>query len=155
MHNIRLFASLFLLLSVSAFSQTTPESRGKNVSFRIARTACYGTCPVYTLTILKNCRMLLTAEENLKLNGTYQGKLSKTEMKRLAALFEEKKFFGFKDQYTSTLTDLPTTYLYFSNQAQDKTIKLYGNIPPELKSLATELEKLLDTQQWTKITGNE
>ena len=58
--------------------------------------------------------------------------------------FQPGNFFDFKEKYYSNAVDLPTTYLYFSDKGNNKTVVDYDGAPQELKYLEERIGKLLD-----------
>lgn len=83
--------------------------------------------------------------------GTYEASLNQGELQKIVQQFRDSKFFSFKNQYTGNVNDLPTTYLYFKDQLNEKTIQDYYNAPKELKDLEQVVESLIPTLQWKKI----
>lgn len=69
------------------------------------------------------------------MTGQYTGRLSRKELKQLRLAFEEAGFFSMEDEYVEPWTDLPTTWLYYSDGTRQKKIKDYSGAPEALKKL--------------------
>ncbi len=122
-----------------------------DILFSMKKTSCYGPCPVYEMKIYKNGFVKLTAEEHLDLKGEFYTKLPGSKVKTLVSKFEEAGFFEMEGQYTSIIKDLPTTWVYFSNEGRQKKIKDYDGAPESLRDLEKELSSLLESEDWKKL----
>jgi hypothetical protein len=112
------------------------------------KSSCYGPCPVYELKIYKNGYVKLTAEEHLDLQGEFYTKLPGSKVKALISKFKEAGFFEMESEYTSITKDLPTTWIYFSNEGRQKRIKDYDGAPESLRELEKELSSLIESEDW-------
>ncbi len=144
-----IFGVLVIAMLVSCVNT---KSQGSNdLVFEIEKTACFGECPVYTLSVYKDRAVILNAQQNLRLKGTYRSQLSDKRYQELVDLFMKHDFFSFKDRYTGEVTDLPTTFITFSHAGQSKKIMDYYRAPETLKSLESELHGLIDELSWTQM----
>ena len=97
----------------------------------IERTACYGTCPVYKLTIYQNGlvifqgRHLWNDDDSVDSSrmGLFNGSMSEQDMLKIGAKATELGFFQFEDIYSSSgITDLPTTTTFINLNGIPKTV---------------------------------
>lgn len=145
------FLPCFLLAcKVQENSQT--ESK---LLFSLQRTICLGTCPVYNLEIYENGSMKLVGEKYFDYIGSYTSKISPEEIDRLKALFLKEDFFAFKDRYVTNVTDLPTTYIYFADQEQEKKIMDYAGTPKAIRRLEDALDEVIKNAAWTKLADSK
>ena len=121
-----------------------------DILFSMKKSSCYGPCPVYEMKIYKNGFVKLTAEEHLDLKGEFYTKLPGSKVKTLVSKFNEAGFFEMKNHYISITKDLPTTWVYFSNEGRQKRIKDYDGAPESLKDLEKEVSSLLESEDWKK-----
>lgn len=117
----------------------------------MTKTACYGKCPVYKITIQGNGKAIFEGQKNVDKIGKYEKLFSKEEIENLIKKFEEVKFFEFKDEYSAKVTDLPTTYLEFTHKGQTKKIKDYYDAPTELKNLEKMIESIANSSGWNTM----
>lgn len=136
--------AILLLYSCAASKNYTQE----DIVISMKKTGCYGPCPVYELIIYKNGFVKLTAEEHLDLQGEFYTKLPGSKVKALVSKFNDMGFFGLEGQYTSITKDLPTTWVYFSNEGRKKKVKDYDGAPEVLKDLEKELASLIESEDW-------
>ena len=112
-------------------------------------TPCYGSCPVYTLSIYDNRTVTLRAENFLPLQGNHIARMNQKQFDALIDLINSK-IFDFKNQYTADISDQPTVYLSFNHQGRTKQIEDYYGAPQELKALEAEIFKLIYSLKWKK-----
>lgn len=107
--------------------------------------------PEYKIDLYDNHQMFLDAKKNLDKKGKYMRTLSEKEYNQLVSAFLEADYFKFQDEYTSSITDLPTRYITFSHKGQTKKIKDYHGAPEELKELEFMVQSFLDRVGWEKM----
>jgi len=129
---------------------TTRNYTQDDILLSMKKSSCYGPCPVYELIIYKNGVAKLTAEKHLDLQGEFYTKLSGSTVEALVSKFRKARFFEMESQYTSITKDLPTTWIYFSNEGMQKRIKDYDGAPESLKAMEKELSSLLESEDWKK-----
>ncbi len=146
------FIALFIFTTKS--NESSNYKRVKKVPVKVIelkKTRCYGSCPVYTLTIYKNKTAHLVGEKYMDLIGDYKAKVPDNIFEQLMEKFKKSNFFKFRDKYLKRgITDLPTTYLTFSYEKQTKTIQDYYGTPKAIKDLEKEVENLLKILEWQK-----
>ena len=103
-----------------------PESRFvKTVSF--SATQCFGTCPVFQLTIKNNGTVRYKGVQFVDKVGDFNLIMSKADLKYLESLLAAIKPLSLSENYHVDYTDAPTVYLTveYSN-GQNKAITDYG-----------------------------
>jgi len=108
--------------------------------------------PEYTIELYSNMQMYLTATKNLDKQGKFMRTLSEKEFNQIIEAFNNAKFFKFEAEYTSSETDLPTRYLYFSYNGKEKKVIDYQNAPEKLTELEYLMQSFLDRVGWEKMT---
>jgi hypothetical protein len=141
-------------LSLFVHSCKPPGSIEKFENSRIGmkKTECYGTCPVYEITISGSGKALYEGKKHVKKTGKFEKQLSPKETLKLFCAFEASNFTDFRQEYTDEVTDLPTTFLSFTHRGFSKTIKDYYNAPIELKKLEKMVEEVADSEGWTAVS---
>lgn len=145
--SVLLFFSLIICFEKSAFAQ-----RKKVIG--VQKTACFGACPVYTMDIMSNCKVILRAEKFLEMgSGEFKSKLSRDQYEELIQAFRQIDFFELNEVYSSNVSDLPTTYFYFKDKSEAKVIEVYGDWPDALTKLDQKLSILIDDLNWKKVSS--
>lgn len=138
------FYPLFLLL----FGCKTQKVEFSQINFEAD--ACFGTCPIFTMTIAGNG----TAHYNAKMYNDKQGDfntiIKRLQLDSLNLLIEKSDLFSLKNEYSSDWTDQPTyTITIKLNNGQIKKISDYGPVGPDkLKNLYHLIFSLRQTQDW-------
>ncbi len=149
--------TLLLMLGPGISCQST--SKMGSVSDRVdnflvismKKTACYGSCPVYEIEIFSNLEVKYLGEKFVDKTGKYTARITQQHLDDLKSTFDEAAFFEMEDEYVSAVSDLPTTYVYYSDGKKFKKIKDYTGAPEELKSLERKISELLNTLKWSRV----
>jgi Domain of unknown function (DUF6438) len=144
---LSLFAALLLACNASKKSGVAPDAT--LISYK--KTPCRGTCPVFNMEIKQNGDAIFNGTKNTEKIGKYTKKLTKSELKSLVKDFKTANFFDFKDEYTSKITDLPSTYVGFIYKGKTKNIHDYHGAPKALKDLELKLDAIANGSGWTRI----
>lgn len=148
------FLSLLILISLAACSpKITGDTEGVVAS--IDRGPCFGKCPIYTMQVYKDGKVVYTGERFTTKLGTYEKKLDDKEFKALIKLFASADFFNFQEEYASEIPDLAHVSIYYSNGKESKKVGGKENRPPSLMQLQYALEKIAESPDWTLIQAAE
>lgn len=139
-----------VLNMLNACSQTSQPY----LTVSLTKTACYGQCPVYDFKLYSDCSATFKGTAFTDKLGDWKSKATKRQFNTLIEAFETSNFFEFEDRYYSEITDLPTTYLFYSDANRDKKIMDYYGAPQELKDLEAMVESLIDKLEWQQIETN-
>lgn len=156
-----LYSAIVLLMITSCKTKEktagTPsgEQALSTVSFSMEKTACFGRCPVYTLTINgATHKATYVGTQNVDKTGTHQKDISDETLKSLKDAFDKAKFMEMKDEYNKPqVTDLPSTYVSYTDAGKTKKIRDRYEAPVELKNLEKLLEEIGNSEGWTKTGG--
>jgi len=88
--------------------------------------------------------------------GKHQKQLTKKELNALFNAFDKASFFDFKNEYAGPMADLPTTYItYQDNHEQKKTITDNWQAPQELKTLEKLVDEVANSEGWAGRWGSK
>lgn len=130
-----------LLMLVMLFASCDPYHFDETVFIELKKDPCFGVCPVYSFKIEGKGIASFTGMRNVEKEGEWSRQLSPDETNAIFSAFQQSKFSEFQDEYTSQVTDLPTTWITYHDGATTKTIKDYYGSPAALK----DLEKMVET----------
>ena len=120
---------------------------------RLERTMCYGTCPVYNVTVDKEGNVKYEGEMYVYRSGKHQWKISNKKVKQLSDLIET---FGFKSFVykpdNGFITDQPsciTTVKYCDGDSREID-HYYGDIllDDSLTNFEKQLERIIGTKKY-------
>ncbi len=161
-----LWFCIFVLLGFNFSCEKNVTADPKEFSLEMNRTLCYGTCPVYNLTVATDGKVVFVGEKFTKTIGNAEGQINPEKIKQLIAEINQSKFFSFKDDYgyeskncSSTSTDSPSVTLKIKFDGIEKTIKHYqgcfvnetfsqSNGLKPLTDLENKIDEIVGTKQW-------
>jgi hypothetical protein len=149
---------LFTLLIIGCRNQkatsisdtTSVALSDSSVIISFEQTACYGTCPVHKVTVLKNGFATYHGERHVAQIGDYDATLSKEQINDIYTKASELDFFNLDSVYTANMTDLPTTLIQINTGKQNNSVSAYGNYPENLQKFIAFLGRDLQKVVWTK-----
>ncbi|MBW4658399.1 MAG: hypothetical protein KME15_06975 [Drouetiella hepatica Uher 2000/2452] len=122
----------------------------------LERTACFGTCPVYQLTVYGDGRVVYEGTAFVAVIGKRTAQISPEQVQQLVTAFETANFFSLENQYVAEATDLPGAWTSISSNGQSKRVWRYGssdrpelnNAPRSLTELENQIDQIVNSQQW-------
>lgn len=118
------------------------KTKVENTLVKIRKTACFGKCPVYEFTIFKDGSALFDGLQHVSKTGKQTFNLTKEEFLKLNSLLSKTSFSEYKDSYNNPrVTDLPSVYVTY--QGKQIQIRIWKNVPEELKNLEEYTKKLV------------
>ena len=126
-----------------------------DVAITLERTPCFGSCPVYKITIYKDGLVRYDGIMWVKVKGEQVGRISTDSLSGLIQEFCEANYFDFKDRYTEGPTDLPTTITSLTINRKTKVAVDYDDAPESLRRLESEIDDVAVTEQWTGVKATQ
>jgi hypothetical protein len=152
---MRILAAFVVMASatLALADSTVPEpSSGASVMLSLERTACFGRCPIYTVTVLRDGTVRWEGKQFVKVSGKATAKLSAATLAALADAFKRAGYFALADQYENhDMTDGPTAIMSYADGAKKKTIRHYhgdSSAPQKLSQLESRIDELVGTVRW-------
>jgi hypothetical protein len=150
---MRLLLGLLAMAWLWSCKSVPPTQRaGDEPLVRLERTACFGRCPVYSVTVSSTGVVVFDGEHAVKVLGRSSAQLTPARLGELVARLERSSFAQWKDFVSQDMTDQPGAVLTF----RGKTVRHYHGdekAPPELKQLEDEVDALIGTSQWVSGEG--
>jgi hypothetical protein len=89
-------------ISCSSFADANAENSETSKlvfdTISLSRTGCYGECPVYTIYLFANGRLLYDGEKFVKISGMHEAMVNAEDLKNLSDMFKVD-IFGLRDNY--------------------------------------------------------
>ena len=142
-HSLTFLSFLFVAAFISCESNPYQDSL-----IEMNKTACFGTCPVYSISISGDGNVVYEGKENAPYPGKQTTQLHPDATKELFDAFANADFFNFEDKYTGAISDLPTTFVSFTHNGQRKKVEDYYNAPKALKELENRLVAIVKDGNW-------
>lgn len=124
----------------------------------LERTPCFGTCPVYTVSISRAGEVMFNGKRHVADTGQATAMISPERVDSLLGELEAAGYFGFDDAYVMDspacgmyATDLPTIITSATRNGETKTIRHdrgCSAAPPELSQLEQRIDEVAGTGRW-------
>ncbi|MAQ70453.1 MAG: hypothetical protein CMD23_05100 [Flavobacteriales bacterium] len=118
--------------------------------FRMQRTACYGTCPQYTVSIYNHGKITYNGKFFVDKIGCFSSFISDDEVTAIKLLLDDIDFFSLDKEYISPMTDIPSvvTDIYLAGKRHKVVDRLEG--PKSLKKCYLIIDSIIDSiQDWS------
>lgn len=133
---------------------------------RMSRSGCYGTCPIYTITVSGDGHVTWHGENFVRVLGPAEAQLSAVQMQALRIELDRADLTRLRDTYASPSdgcpalwTDAPGVELSLRRGSSVKTIHHYlgcmdpkGNAvyPAALATLELRIDEIVRTREWVE-----
>jgi hypothetical protein len=117
----------------------------------LERTACFGCCPIYTVTLFRDGKARYHGEAFVKNEGDFTGSIHISAFGRLCYLLERLRFSEFEREYSAPWTCSPTAYLrvWRAGESEPIEVKDYGSYGPiELWGLQQAIDAVANRIEW-------
>ena len=146
-----LLAALFAsLLGTFVWQQNAQAASVSEVS--IEHTPCYGSCPVYKLTLGRDGTATFVGVAHVSKVGTYTAKFGGFD--RLAQAIVQRRFYHLSAKYTASVTDLPHTITTVVSGGKRKIVDNYADTGPQsLWEIQAMIDGVAAELQWEKVSA--
>lgn len=155
-------------------SRPMPPIDYAKLRISLSRSACYGSCPDYRVTIagdgtvtfdtrvppvtpVAGVHRAYSRSDGVLIGGHHVGHVDRAVIDALLARFRAAHFFGLKDQYAAAVTDNPTYVVTLSSGDASKQVLDYvgeeAGMPPVEADIEKAIDVAADTARW--VTGDE
>ena len=149
-----------------------PEANANELSVRLERSECYGTCPIYALAIESDGKVTFDGKGYTKVIGKAQSRIDQDQINQIIGAIKSSDFFSFDNKYDQdsgncpgTAADMPTVTLSIRLGDQEKKIIHYlgcwepmdrtnrrnlsdAIFPQKLYLLENKIDEIVESNQW-------
>lgn len=150
------FRATFLLLVMLIADSGVAAQKDPVITLR--RTACFGTCPVYSLEIFEDGLVRYLGTEFVEVKGEHKSVIPQDAVESLVGSFLRADYFSLQDKYETykdpkgqvwKLSDLPTAYTTLRVGNRKKSVEDYAFAPEILRELELEVDRVANSHRWT------
>jgi hypothetical protein len=163
---IRIIAAgmLLSLASCARNGARTPANRSSQSAtsapaITLERTACFGGCPVYTISVSPSGEVRFEGRAHVRKLGAATGRVPRERVDSLLSELERDGYFTFAERYTSPepacgryATDSPSAITSVTLRGRTKRVTHdygCGGAPGALVVLERRIDEALNSSQWT------
>ena len=126
----------------------------------LERTACFGNCPIYKLTIFDDGKVLFDGKDYVKRPGMNTSQITKSELEALIKEFEKIDYLNLDENYTDdpkncpeSATDNPSAITSLNWNGKKNTVRHYygcrgPKILEQLTALEDKIDEVVKTKRW-------
>lgn len=131
-------------------NKTAISAWGKITEISLERTGCFGSCPIYKITLRSDGSATYVGKRYSPREGAFQGKFE-YGFEKLAELLYRQGFFNLENEYNAPFTDLDTTIVTVTQDGKAKAVRDYGSAAPvELWGVEQLIDSLSEKIVWKK-----
>lgn len=125
----------------------------------LTRSACYGLCPSYSVTIRDTGDVRYVGEHYVNVIGEQHAVIPRADVQRLLRRFDAMGFDNLRSEYRAEVTDLPTTTITLERDGRTKSVLDYGGrmagMPDSVGALQDEIDRVANTGRWVLRNGQQ
>jgi hypothetical protein len=128
----------------------TSDPSLNNLLITLERTACFGTCPSYSLAIYGNGTVQYQGLYFVAVKGNQTATISPEDVQMLLNRANEIGYFDLEDEYSGPVTDLPTYITSITVNDTTKRIVDYAGAPDSLRQFENMIDEIAGSHRWVK-----
>lgn len=147
---MRIFSCTLALILITSCS-TQKALIGDNFNISMDKGSCFGSCPVYTLSIDNKGYATFEGERFTDKVGKHGLQLQSQKLDEIATAFSSADLASYDDNYPSDISDLPITTIAYINNTFQKRISGKVERPEKIKELQSMLEDIAQMDGWMSL----
>jgi hypothetical protein len=126
----------------------------------LERTACFGSCPVYIISVSSSGQVTFEGKAHVRELGTSTGQIPRQQVEALLIELQRAGYFEFPSRYAVSepacgryVTDLPSAISSATLKGRTKRIEHdygCGAAPGALMVLEQRIDEVLGTERWVE-----
>jgi hypothetical protein len=154
----RIIVILGLMLSIHSIL-LAEEKTNLITKIELERTRCFGSCPVYKLSISRNGEIVYHGIKFVKIIDIKKSRINTRDFEKIVKKIYKINFFNLKDEYRykenpdgsrTGVADRPSTIITVYKRNRKKRILNYFGGPLELEELAKLIDKISNVEKWIR-----
>ena len=148
---------LALVIGLARSASTQEADVPADTKIQLQRTSCFGTCPVYVVTIDARGTVTYDGEKFVRAVGRQTARIAPASVATLLASAERIHFFDLPNAYRvirnpdgteTSVSDLPTTIITITVNGRTKRVEDYIGAPASLGELERQIDEAAGTRRW-------
>jgi inner membrane protein involved in colicin E2 resistance len=135
-----------------AWIEKTQKSLPDSLFAQIQRTACFGRCPIYTLSVYESGYVEYLGKKWVEKEGRFAAEVDQKVLDKLMKEAKAINYFDLNHQFDSkNVTDLPSTITTLKGKEGFHIVVNRYQAPEELSEFAHQFDQLFKDVKWEKI----
>ncbi len=140
--------------SATTMSTETQSSAAPSALATIERTSCFGSCPIYKVTVMDNGELIFVGKRFAERIGTYTTLLTEDDLKAIRQMAEDVGYFKMQDAYPTLISDFPKCVTSVNMDGKKKSILNGENAPRDLIGFERFLDGLWKGKELEKVSDS-
>lgn len=138
----RIICLLLCLVSLNVFAKNT-------ITYvKMQRTACFGSCPSYTVEFFKTGQVVYNGKSNTKMKGIHRARMTKAQTLAFFRQFEKYNYAKVASKYTKEATDLPSMNISMIVNGKMKNVVNAESGPRFFKQIGADVDEKISELRW-------
>jgi hypothetical protein len=131
--------------------QPFPQGSLSSARIRLERTACFGTCPIYTVEIRGDGTVIWNGARFVKAVGVRRYRISVAKVRQLVEQLRRANFYSALESYVDRgITDMPSATITVTYGGVTKSVHDYAGTRVGMPQAIKDLEAAIDEAAGTK-----
>lgn len=159
---ISLVAGCIYVLRTEAWRRLIPFPNhvdSGQLTMKLVRTACFGTCPDYSVVVQGDGTVTYCGRTQVKMLGTHTAHIPPEAVAELLEDFRRAHFMAARPMYVYAVTDMPIYGLALKIGSRKKTVVNYlgekAGMPPAITKLEKQFDEVAGTERWVIGTASD
>lgn len=153
-HTITLLTLALLLMASTCQPALTKRVEGQAKRIEMSKAPCFGSCPVFTLSIYNNGIATYKGERFTDKQGLFAKKLDANTFQNLLKAFNNANLFQYPSIFRSEIPDMPSVTIFWTDdEGNEKEIKGKEGRPEAIMELEEMLDKIANSSGWLQEQG--
>ncbi|MBA3786386.1 MAG: hypothetical protein H0X15_12780 [Acidobacteria bacterium] len=154
----------FTVVQTNAQSLPTSNKIPNDLQINLDRSACFGICPDYSLTIESDGKVIFEGRSYTGTKGKIEDKINRKILEQIISEFEKADFFKLNNNYVEEKdgcgelwTDNPYETISIKLNGKTKQVthyfgceKVSGNVLERIINLGEKIDALVNSDRWVK-----
>jgi hypothetical protein len=150
-----LVATGFILLAATCRPLTTKDLSELEPRIKMFKGPCFGSCPVYTLTIYEGGVVAYEGQRFTDKVGLYTKLMETNAYRELIKTFEDANMWSFQNAYKAQIPDMATVGITYYKDGDSKEVKGKDGRPAKIVELEKILTQIANGGGWEQQSGGD
>jgi hypothetical protein len=128
---------------------------GTDTVLYYSRGACFGMCPIFEFTVMRDGKATYVGKNHVDLIGRYQSQVSYVDVEHVLNKAKNIGYFEMQSVYDNeNVHDLPDIKTGIADHGTLHRVRNRYKGPASLRVLYAELDSLIEKQEWKPVGNN-
>lgn len=137
-----------------------PTSASRSATVGLSRGPCFGSCPVYTVTIHGDGNVEFDGKQSVKIHGKQTAQITDAQFAQVIGVLNRVRFSDLDDRAFSWCFDTPAVSIAVTTSGHEKRVSsdvactgAKAGMQAEFVRATDEIENIVSTDRWVKCDG--